>query len=196
MASTIDAMTRLQPGPARKPILPNGVFGVLLFVLMEIMMFAGLISAFVIVRSNAVLWPPPGQPRLPVEETAANTAALLTSGILLLIANRRFARKGDGVQSALLASLVFGGVFLVAQGAEWVAMLGQGLTLTSSTHGSFFYLIVGAHGLHVLGGLVSLGFVSLWQHKKTLTHDQLWAISLFWYFCVLLWPVLYYRVYV
>ena len=66
-------------------MIPSGVLGMFMFVAIEMMMFAGLISAFVIVKGAAVggVWPPPGQPRLPVEDTAFNTAALLLSGATL-----------------------------------------------------------------------------------------------------------------
>ena len=51
----------------RQPIVASGVMGMLMFVMTEVMLFAGLISAFSIARSSAILWPPPGQPRLPLE---------------------------------------------------------------------------------------------------------------------------------
>ena len=52
----------------------NAAFGVALFVFTEVMLFAGFISAFGIVRDNALpgAWPPPGQPRLPIARTAPN----------------------------------------------------------------------------------------------------------------------------
>ena len=50
-------------GGERKQIVSNGVLGMLLFVACEIMLFAGMISAFWIVKSSALEWPPPGQPR-------------------------------------------------------------------------------------------------------------------------------------
>ena len=61
-----DALGRPYGVPARRaPVLPNGVLGMLIFVATEIMFFSGLISAFVIGKSNAIGgWPPPGQPRL------------------------------------------------------------------------------------------------------------------------------------
>ena len=46
-------------------VISNGVLGMSLFVLTEIMLFAGMISVFNIVRASAIVWPPPGQPRLP-----------------------------------------------------------------------------------------------------------------------------------
>jgi heme/copper-type cytochrome/quinol oxidase subunit 3 len=81
------------------------------------------------------------------------------------------------------------------QGAEWVALLKEGLTLTSSTHGGFFYLIIGAHALHVIAGLSIL----LWAYLRALRGDlllsQLVTVEIFWYFVVGLWPILYWRVY-
>ena len=48
-----------------QPLLPNPVLGMLIFVIAELMMFGGLISAFSIVKAGALSWPPPGQPRRP-----------------------------------------------------------------------------------------------------------------------------------
>ena len=45
-------------------VISNGVLGMSLFVLTEIMLFAGMISVFNIVRAQAIVWPPPNQPRL------------------------------------------------------------------------------------------------------------------------------------
>ena len=70
-----------RPEPVRRePLLSNGVLGMLVFIFTEVMFFAGLISAHTIVRSQTAgqMWPPYGQPRLPIEETAVNTAALLS----------------------------------------------------------------------------------------------------------------------
>ena len=77
---------------ARKALVPNAILGVLIFIVTEAMLFAGLISAFVISKSGAApgAWPPPGQPRLPVEETLINTIALVVSGILVIFVNRDF----------------------------------------------------------------------------------------------------------
>ena len=60
-------------------IVSNGVFGMTLFVLAEAMLFAGLISGIEIIKASSMVWPPPGQPRLPIGETALNTAALVAS---------------------------------------------------------------------------------------------------------------------
>jgi heme/copper-type cytochrome/quinol oxidase subunit 3 len=168
----------------------------LMFVATEVMFFSGLISAFVIGKSNAVGgWPPPGQPRLPIEETAVNTAALLVSAVLLFFANRSFLAGSPKTKKLLGASIALGGFFVLFQGAEWVLLIREGLTLTSGQLGGFFYLLVGSHAVHVFAGFLIL----LYTYKK-LSNDELdrftfWPAQIFWYFVVGVWPILYWQVY-
>ncbi len=189
------ARIRVVAESSRQPVVPSGVLGVSIFVFTEAMLFAGLISAFSIARASAILWPPPGQPRLPLEETALNTAALLASGALLFLARRSFTRRPERAKHLLLGSMLLGAFFVFFQGAEWARLVSQGLTLTSSSLGSFFYLIVGLHGLHAVAGLAALVYV--WQRLQRgwLASGQLAATEVFWYFVVGLWPVLYLVVY-
>ena len=174
------------------------MLGTALFVFTEIMFFTGFISAFVIVESASPqsAWPPPGQPRLPAAQTAINTLALLASGAAVFMAGRRFrvARPG-AAERWMAAAVALGSYFVIAQGIEWVGLLREGLTLTSSQLGSFFYVIVGTHALHAV---VAIGFMALsWRamHLGHLTRPRLGAVQLFWYFVVLVWPVLYWKVY-
>lgn len=192
-----DALGRPYGVPTRRePILPNGVLGMLIFVATEIMFFSGLISAFVIGKSNAVGgWPPPGQPRLPVEETALNTAALLASGVLLYFANRAFMNGSRRAKRLLLLSIALGGFFVVFQGAEWVALIGEGLTLTSGQLGGFFYLIVGSHAVHVAAGFAILVYTYRKLSHGDLDRFTFWPAQIFWYFVVGVWPILYWQVY-
>lgn len=177
------------------PLLPSPVLGMLIFVIAEMMMFAGLISAFSIVKAGALGWPPPGQPRLPVEATAFNTAMLLASAGFLFAANRAFARGRDLAKRPLFAAMALGAFFVSFQGYEWVLLIRQGLMLTSSTHSSFFYLIVGMHGLHALAGLMVLASAAFKLSRSVLAPSSFAAAQVFWYFVVGLWPILYCLVY-
>lgn len=183
---------------SRRKFGENGALGMALFVFTEIMLFAGFFSAFVIVR-NAVpesAWPPADQPRLPIERTAFNTLALLLSGVALYVAGRKF--RGSGPAAAhrwMGAALALGTAFVILQGFEWVALLGQGLTLTSSQLGSFFYLIIGAHALHAVAAIIGLAIAWRAMAQRRLTESHFGAIQLFWYFVVLVWPFLYWKVY-
>ncbi|MBN1204764.1 MAG: cytochrome c oxidase subunit 3 [Myxococcaceae bacterium] len=184
-------------GARRRPLIPNAVLGMLIFIVTEAMFFAGLISALTIVRSSAMggLWPPPGQPRLPVGQTAFNTAALLVSGLLLLFAAWRFRREARSARWPLLASVLLGLTFVALQGVEWVALLKEGLTLTSGAHGGFFYLIIGMHAAHAVAALVALAVCLARLMRGTLEGAFFGAAQAFWYFVVAVWPVLYLRVY-
>ncbi len=169
----------------------------LVFIFTEVMFFAGLISAHAIVRSQQAgqMWPPYGQPRLPVAETALNSSALLVSGIVLVFAWFAFKRSAASARLPLLLSIVLGMAFVALQGVEWTALLAEGLTMQSSAYGGFFYLIIGAHALHAVGALVSLVWAFDRLDKGSLTSSQLATVSAFWYFVVLVWPVLYWKVY-
>lgn len=198
MGSILPIRSRAAAPASRGPLAENATLGMALFVFTEVMLFTGFISAFVIVQSGAPAgnWPPPDQPRLPIERTAVNTLALLASGVALFIAGRRF--RGPRPRAAagwMGAALALGGFFVVAQGLEWSALLGHGLTITSSQLGSFFYLIVGMHALHAVAAIVALA--AAWRALLVgrLTGSWLGAVQLFWYFVVLIWPVLYWQVY-
>lgn len=179
----------------RRELVPSAVLAMLIFVITELMFFAGFVSAFTIMRGSAVIWPPPDQPRLPVGETAFNSALLLASGVLLFAGSRRFRSRPRDLRRALLAAIVLGGAFVGLQGREWVQLLAEGLTMNSSALGSFFYLIVGVHGLHAV---VALGvLLQLWLRmgRESVPRSTLAAAEIFWYFVVGVWPVLYWRVY-
>ena len=188
-----------QPGAFKRkpPVIPSGVLGMLVFVAIEIMMFSGLISAYIIVKGGAVggVWPPPGQPRLPVEETAFNTAALLFSGATLFWAERSFRKAVSSAKFPLLLTVLLGAFFIGFQGREWVALLSQGLTLQSSTYGGFFYLIVGMHGIHAIAALGGLVWCWVQLLRGKLGATAFWSVQVFWYFVVGLWPLLYWLVY-
>lgn len=195
MTSSGYGQIRVVAEQRREPLVPSEVMGMLIFVFTETMVFAGLISAFSVVRSAAVAWPPPGQPRLPFEATAFNTAVLLASGVALRWTRRRFDQSRASARTPLIAAIALGAFFVLVQGAEWVAMIGQGLTLTSSTLGSFFYLIVGTHALHAVGALILLGVTLRRLQRGWLASSQLGTAEVFWYFVVGVWPVLWLVVY-
>jgi cytochrome c oxidase subunit 3 len=187
-----------RPRAPRARFLEPAVLGVLVFMGSEIMFFSGMLSAYNIARARVPMsiWPPPDQPRLPVEATAVNSAFLLVSGLLVWFAVRALA-KSNAAQALKLAiaGAVTGAVFVLGQGYEWTQLLGQGLNMQRSAHASFFYMIVGTHALHVVGGLVGLGLVVRKLVQGTATLAQLRAAQLFWSFVVLVWPVIYLMVY-
>jgi heme/copper-type cytochrome/quinol oxidase subunit 3 len=187
-----------EPGP-RGPLLDNAVLGTLFLIGAEVMFFAGLVSAFWILRLSAPAWPPPFQPRLPVGITGLNTVVLLGSSVAMVGAmlaigqgdRRRAVRK-------LAVAAGLGTLFLLVQGYEWVRLVQFGLTLSSSTYGTTFYALIGTHAAHVLGALVWLGVMVLLMARGRLGRRRLGvlrACGVYWHFVVALWPILYVTVY-
>ena len=173
--------------------------GILLFIIAEIMFFAGMISSFVVFRFGNVQWPPPDQPRLPLEVTAVNTFILLLSGLTIFLAFGALKSSKAGLFKNLLGlTALLGLVFLGVQGFEWVRLLHFGLTLHNSIFGGFFYCLVGVHAAHVAGGLAALLWVTarawmgVYSSKNSLGVE---VCRMYWFFVVGLWPILFALVY-
>lgn len=181
------------------PIFSNAKLGVIMLLGAELMFFAGLIGAFLVFRLSAQVWPPPFQPRLPTGVTGVNTVILLFSAVTVHWAVGA-ARAGlaAGLLRQLGLTALLGALFLLIQGYEWARMIHFGLTTSSSVYGGLFYTLIGAHGVHVVGGLIWLAMVC-WQAKRgRFTKKDFVGVQtarMYWTFVVGLWPVLYGLVY-
>lgn len=182
----------------------NGIavarFGMVLVIVVEAMTFAGLISAFLSIRTSLDFWPPLDQPRYPVVATAINTAVLLASGVTMLLFMWQYRKPDASVHTLtllLVVTLALGGLFVGLQGIEWVRLIGYGLTVTSSSYGSIFYVLIGFHAIHVLTAVLCLAVVTVGLLTKQFPRRSagMEAASIFWYFVVLVWPILYGVVY-
>lgn len=183
----------------RKPTpISDAVMGMIFVLCTVAMFFSGLISAYIVNSSAPGVWPPLNQPRLPVEVTFFNTLLLVTSAVFM----GRFVAsfRAEKMRHRLLKiSLILGTVFLLVQGTEWVKLVRFGFTSTSSLFGSFFYLIVGAHALHVLAGagmLIYLNHSVRVGVSSEMLKPKVDAISLYWFFVCAIWPLLYWLVYI
>jgi heme/copper-type cytochrome/quinol oxidase subunit 3 len=165
----------------------------------EVMFFAGLVSAFLVLRIAAPLWPPPLQPRLPVLVTGVNTLVLLASSVVLVTAMAAHRRR-DGVRlrRGLAITAVLGALFLAIQGYEWAQLLHYGLTLSSGIYGATFYTLIGAHAAHVIAALTWLAITLALAARGRFAGRRAAAVTacaMYWHFVVALWPILYVAVY-
>ena len=100
-------------GPPAPPVRPNtpiannAWLAVLMFLGAEAMFFAGLIGAFLVFRIASPVWPPPFQPRLPIEVTGINTLILLASAVTM-----RLGLKANSTRR----SLALGALIVVDRG--------------------------------------------------------------------------------
>jgi heme/copper-type cytochrome/quinol oxidase subunit 3 len=169
-----------------------------LFIATEAMFFLGLISAFLVLRAEALQWPPYDQPRLPVGITGISTAILLASSWRMRRAVAALRLGERSVVRWLGATALLGAIFLSIQGFEWVRLVGFGLTTTSSVYGATFYTLVGIHGVHVASAVVALMvFLTRAAEGRYAAGDdaRLMPMAMYWYFVVAIWPILYLLVY-
>lgn len=187
-----------EPEP-RRPVLDNARLATMFLIAAEIMLFAGLISAFFVLRMGAAVWPPPLQPRLPVAITGVNTLVLLASSVAVVGAVRALRRGAlTAVGARLGVAALLGTTFLAVQGYEWIRLVGFGLTVSSGVYGGTFYTLIGAHGLHVIGALAWLALTFRLVRNGGITSERssaLRACAMYWHFVVALWPILYVAVY-
>jgi heme/copper-type cytochrome/quinol oxidase subunit 3 len=187
------------PPGAAEPGLSNARLGMLVLLAGETVFFGGLVAAFLQLRMAAPVWPPPGQPRLPVGLTAVNTLVLLASSLALR-------RAGTAVRADDRAGLVrwlgwtggLGLAFLAVQGVEWTRLVSYGLAVSSGAYGATFYTLIGIHGAHVLGAVLWLAavWVGAWRGRYTPeAHVPVTTCTMYWHYVVALWPILYVLVY-
>jgi heme/copper-type cytochrome/quinol oxidase subunit 3 len=159
-----------------------------LLLMAETMLFAGLIAACVLLRTRTfAIWPPADLPRLPSGVTLAGTLLLLASAPALAAATQGRRKRW------VLVAAVLGATFLTVQSIEWIHMLGW-RPQDDAAYAGIFYALIGIHGLHVLGGLAALVWTALTPTAPT-APLRLKVCAMYWYFVVAVWPVIYGLVY-
>ena len=135
-----------------KPPIPTAKIGLGIFLAVVGALFSLLASAYLSRMGGADWWAIP-IPRL----LWANTVVLIASCAALQWSVVQ-ARRGadDGVRLGLDAALATAVLFLSGQIVAWLQLVAAGYVLADNPANSFFYMLTGLHGLHILGGLVVL----------------------------------------
>jgi cytochrome c oxidase subunit III len=159
------------------------------------MMFTALTSAYIVRASTSNDWRPLATPRL----LWLSTALIILSSFTFEIA-RRTLRSGNtsAYQRWLLLTVLLGLGFLATQLLAWRQLRLQGIYLSSNPHSAFFYVLTGAHGLHLLGGILGLDFLLLRSWRKRIDESGaakrqavVDAVALYWHFMLGLWLYLF-----
>jgi len=126
--------------------------GLLMFLGTVTMLFAAFASAYV-VRKGGADWT-----NIPLPSILwVNTAVLALSSVALEAAWRDGSRqRWERANLACAASLALGLLFLAGQFAAWREMAASGQFLPTSPRSSFFYMLTGAHAVHLVAALAVL----------------------------------------
>jgi cytochrome c oxidase subunit 3 len=151
-----------------------------------LMMFAGFTSAYIVKRNQANWF----SFELPYSFWYS-TAAILFSSVTLWLAVGKFKKREMASYRNFIVSTFFLGIlFVVLQIFGFYTLTKNGLPLQKNVTVSFLYILVGIHGLHVLGGIVALFvmFIKAFSSKvRNYDSIPLEVVSTYWHFVDFLW---------
>jgi cytochrome c oxidase subunit 3 len=142
---------------------------------------------------------------LPVPLLLLNTFVLLASSVTIEMARRSLAREmalapvrsipGIALDREfgipwLSITIALGLVFLLGQWAAWRALQGRGFYVSSGVPSPFFYILTGAHAIHLAGGLAVLsyaGVISLMRRSVETRRIVIEVAAVYWHFMGVLW---------
>ena len=181
-------MMTASPATVREDQLRLGLW---MFLATVTMLFAAFTSAYIVRRSGSdwyhvalpsILW--------------VNSALLAASSGLVEAANWYGARRRwNAASSALAGAALLGAAFLAGQVAAWRQLAAVGIYLPSSPHSSFFFMLTGAHGVHIVAALAVLLWSLVWT-RSAWSNPRRWSARMelcrtFWHFLGGLWLFLF-----
>jgi len=145
------------------------------------------------------------QVSLPIRLLLLNTLVLLISSFTIEMSRRSIAREmalapvraipgirwdeGFGVPW-LGITIALGLTFLIGQWMAWRILQAHGFHISTRKPTPFFYILTGAHAVHLAGGIIALlyaGFASLFrrsiEHRRIVVEVASW----YWHFMGILW---------
>jgi cytochrome c oxidase subunit 3 len=161
-----------------------------------LMMFTALASAYVVRAGMPTSkdWNGGAMPSF----VYLSTAVIIASSLTFTRAKAALAHDEEGGYKLWLGvTLLLGLGFLSSQLLAWRQLVAQGLYLATNPHSSFFYVLTGLHGIHLLGGILALAFLFVYVRravgpqadvkKRALTD----AVGIYWHFMDGLWVFLF-----
>ncbi len=150
--SAFDTSVRIRR--ARDSALPNGWWGMAIFVATEATLFGTLVGTYLYLEGRTRLWPPAGVPRPALAAPLLLTALLVLSAVPMVAAGRA-ARAGNRGTAwrALVIATVLQTVYLAAQVHEYLGQLHQ-FSPRATAYASIYFTLLAADHLHILVGLV------------------------------------------
>ena len=179
---------------------PPGDLAIWVFILAELMAFGVLFSAYAITRLKNLDLFNAMQLTLDRDAGALNTLLLITGS--WFVARAVAAIKADRRAASadfLLAAIATGCGFLVVKVFEYSAKFDAGISLDTNTFYMFYLSLTMFHALHVVMGMMILGFVWNKARRGAYTareHHGIETGASYWHMVDLVWIILFPLVYV
>ena len=167
------------------------VFGTVVFLASESMVFAALLAAYYYLRGASAAWPPAGT-QLNVSGMAIGTGLLAFGSVTMAVAQVAAMRRGSAVARAMLALTIAAALaFLLLEFHDWHD---ANFRIDSTAYATIYYVLTGTHFAHVLAGVVLLAAVAIFLRKPAFTrehHAGVEAVAYYWHFVFVVWLALY-----
>lgn len=184
--------------------------GTIVWLASEVMFFAGLFAMYFSLRANAPeIWANDTQ-ILDVQFALINTLILVASSFTAqfgVFAAERMQPRATGKSPSkwglvewFFISYVLGAFFVAGQVLEYATLVSEGISISSNSYGSAFYITTGFHALHVTGGLIAfLLIIGRTFAAKKFGHAEATGaivVSYYWHFVDVVWIGLFLIIYV
>jgi cytochrome c oxidase subunit 3 len=184
--------------------------GTIVWLASEVMFFAGLFAMYFSLRANAPeIWANDTQ-ILDVQFALINTLILVASSFTAqfgVFAAERMQPRATGKSPAkwglvewFFISYMLGAIFVAGQVYEYATLVSEGVSISSNSYGSAFYITTGFHALHVTGGLIAfLLIIGRTYAAKKFGHAEATGaivVSYYWHFVDVVWIGLFLIIYV
>ncbi len=183
--------------------LNNSKLGIWVFLASEVMLFGGLFSAYVFLRMAA----PVGEfaywgSKLSVPMATVNTLVLISSSVTVIMSWASLKMKDfEKYKMYMGLTLLCALIFLVIKYFEYTGKFHHGIYPSSSTFMAIYFTLTGLHGLHIIGGMIVMGYFwlpagnKMWHSEPDHFTNRIEVAGLYWHFVDLVWiflfPVLY-----
>nr|YP_010878991.1 cytochrome c oxidase subunit III [Batracomorphus lineatus]WHE42643.1 cytochrome c oxidase subunit 3 [Batracomorphus lineatus] len=189
-------------GMHNKKIIKLMKWGMMLFILSEIMFFVSFFWTFFHMSLSPSIeiglnWPPLGiEPIKPMNIPLLNTVILMTSGVSITMAHNFILNKmlSQTIKSMII-TIMLGVYFSIIQVYEYMQC---SFSISDSVFGSTFFLMTGFHGIHVIIGTMFLMVTTMRMKMLHFTKNHMVgfeASAWYWHFVDVIWLMLYISVY-
>jgi heme/copper-type cytochrome/quinol oxidase subunit 3 len=175
----------------------SGWWGMVFLVMSEASVFSYLFFAYFYFAVNVEYrpWPPYGAPSL--RFALPETLVVLLAAAAMWFADHR-AAIGLRVPSliGLLIAALFGIGFIALGLADWKS---KPFSLSSSVYSSIYFVLTGAHLVHVVVGVVMSAAVLVWSaigYLGPVRHVPVTVAALYWYFVAASWLAVFFVLYI
>ena len=183
--------------------LNNSKLGIWVFLASEVMLFGGLFSAYVFLRMAA----PAGEfaywgSKLSIPMATVNTLVLISSSVTVIMSWASLKMKDfEKYKMYMGLTLLCALIFLVIKYFEYTGKFHHGIYPSSSTFMAIYFTLTGLHGLHIIGGMIVMGYFwlpagnKMWHSEPEHFTNRIEVAGLYWHFVDLVWiflfPILY-----